>query len=181
MSKVDMPDGLWPLWAYGPHRPRAVFFFFFFLISKQNLKIGLFLFYFLVLLFILFYFILLQNDCSKKIKLNRKNKTKFKRRRRRNGKNKRKINKKIKYISKFQFDQENRVDEEPLCGCATTKSSSSASYPDVSCARAKEGGKETTGDTALRLPSVPFPWSLAAHHHLAKNDAPEEEAASSSS
>ena len=30
--------------------------------------------------------------------------------------------------------------------------------------RAKEGGKETTGETALRLPSVPFPWSLAVHH-----------------
>ena len=29
---------------------------------------------------------------------------------------------------------------------------------------AKEGGKETTGETALRLPSVLFPWSLAAHH-----------------
>ena len=29
--------------------------------------------------------------------------------------------------------------------------------------RAKEGGKETTGETALRLPSVPFPWSLAVH------------------
>ena len=50
--------------------------------------------------------------------------------------------------------------------------------------RAKEGGKETTGETALRLPSVPFPWSLAVHHQsLAfrarlydeKNEAPEEE------
>ena len=30
--------------------------------------------------------------------------------------------------------------------------------------RAKEGGKETTGETALRLPSVPFPWSLAVYH-----------------
>ena len=30
--------------------------------------------------------------------------------------------------------------------------------------RAKEGGKETMGETALRLPSVPFPWSLAVHH-----------------
>ena len=30
--------------------------------------------------------------------------------------------------------------------------------------REKEGGKETTGETALRLPSVPFPWSLAVHH-----------------
>ena len=39
----------------------------------------------------------------------------------------------------------------------------SASYPDASLARAKEGGEETTGETALRLPSVPFPWSLAAH------------------
>ena len=51
--------------------------------------------------------------------------------------------------------------------------------------RAKEGGKETTGETALRLPSIPFPWSLAVHHQsLAfrarlydkKNEAPEEEA-----
>ena len=51
--------------------------------------------------------------------------------------------------------------------------------------RAKEGGKETTGETVLRVPSVPFPWSLAVHHQsLAfrarlydeKNQAPEEEA-----
>ena len=51
--------------------------------------------------------------------------------------------------------------------------------------RAKEGGKETTGETALRLPSVPFPWSLVVHHQSlmfrvrlygAKNEAPEEEA-----
>ena len=59
-----------------------------------------------------------------------------------------------------------------------------ASHPDVSLhenVRAKEGGKET----ALRLPSVAFPWSLAVHHQsLAfrarlydeKNEAPEEEA-----
>ena len=40
----------------------------------------------------------------------------------------------------------------------------SASYPDVSLARAKEGGKETSGKKARRLLSVPFPWSLAAHH-----------------
>ena len=34
-----------------------------------------------------------------------------------------------------------------------------ASYPDVSLdVRAKEGGK------GLRLPSVPFPWSLAVYH-----------------
>ena len=34
-----------------------------------------------------------------------------------------------------------------------------ASYPDVSLdMRAKEGGKETTGE------SVPFPWSLAVYH-----------------
>ena len=63
-----------------------------------------------------------------------------------------------------------------------------ASYPDVSLdenVRVKEGGKETTGETALRLPSVAFPWSLAVHHQsLAfrfrlydeKNEAPEEEA-----
>ena len=52
--------------------------------------------------------------------------------------------------------------------------------------RAKEGGKETTGETALRPPSVPFPWSLAVHHQSfafrarlydEKNEAPEEEAA----
>ena len=51
---------------------------------------------------------------------------------------------------------------------------------------AKEGRKETTGEMSLRLPSVPFPWSLAVHHQsLAfrarlydeKNEAPEEEAA----
>ena len=51
--------------------------------------------------------------------------------------------------------------------------------------RAKEGGKERTGETALGLPSVPFPWSLAVHHQLfafrarlydEKNEAPEEEA-----
>ena len=29
---------------------------------------------------------------------------------------------------------------------------------------AKEGGKETTGETSHRLLSVPFPWSLAIHH-----------------
>ena len=52
--------------------------------------------------------------------------------------------------------------------------------------RAKEGGKETTGEMALHPPSVPFPWSLAVHHQSlafrarlchAKNEAPEEEAA----
>ena len=30
--------------------------------------------------------------------------------------------------------------------------------------RAKESGKETTGETTRRLLSVPFPWSLAVHH-----------------
>ena len=30
--------------------------------------------------------------------------------------------------------------------------------------RAKEGGKETTGETSFRRPSLPFPWSLAVHH-----------------
>ena len=30
--------------------------------------------------------------------------------------------------------------------------------------RATEDGKETTGETALRLPSVPFHWSLPVHH-----------------
>ena len=63
-----------------------------------------------------------------------------------------------------------------------------ASYPDVSLdenVRVKEGGKETTGEIALRLPSVAFPWSLAVHHQSLtfrarlydeKNEAPEEEA-----
>ena len=46
--------------------------------------------------------------------------------------------------------------------------------------------KKTTEDLAgVRLPSVPFPWSLAVHHQSlafrailchAKNEAPEEEA-----
>ena len=30
--------------------------------------------------------------------------------------------------------------------------------------RAKEGGKETTDETLLRLPFVPCPWSLAVHY-----------------
>ena len=41
--------------------------------------------------------------------------------------------------------------------------------------RAKEGGKETTGETSLRLPSVPIPWSLAVHHQLL-GSTPEEKA-----
>ena len=63
----------------------------------------------------------------------------------------------------------------------------SASYPDVSlsmkmCAQRKR----REGNNGLRLPSVPFPWSLAVHDqseafgaHLyhAKNEGPEEEAA----
>ena len=53
--------------------------------------------------------------------------------------------------------------------------------------RAKEGGKETTGETSFRRPSLPFPWSLAVHHQSlvfrarlydAKNEAPEEKAGS---
>ena len=51
--------------------------------------------------------------------------------------------------------------------------------------RTKEGGKETTAETSLRLPSVSFPWSLAVHQqslafrarlYHAKNEAPKEEA-----
>ena len=63
-----------------------------------------------------------------------------------------------------------------------------ASYPDVSLsmkmyAQRKAGRRQRA---RLRLPSVPFPWSLAAHHQslafrarlcLAKTEAPEEEAA----
>ena len=53
--------------------------------------------------------------------------------------------------------------------------------------RAKEGGKETTGETSFRRPSLPFPWSLAVHNkslvfcarlYDAKNEAPEEKAGS---
>ena len=35
--------------------------------------------------------------------------------------------------------------------------------------RAKEGGKKTTGETSLRLPFVPFPWSLVVHHQSLMN------------
>ena len=55
--------------------------------------------------------------------------------------------------------------------------------------RAKEGGKETTGETAPRLPSVPFPsgangplrfitshFAFRARLYDEKNEAPEEEA-----
>ena len=48
---------------------------------------------------------------------------------------------------------------------------------------AKEGEKEKTGKTALKLPSLPFPWSLArrrqslaSFRNHAKNVASEEEA-----
>ena len=63
-----------------------------------------------------------------------------------------------------------------------------ASYPDVSllmkmCAQRNAG--RTQRGFAFRLPSVPFPWSLAVHHQSlafrarlchAENEAPEEEA-----
>ena len=50
--------------------------------------------------------------------------------------------------------------------------------------RAKEGGKEKTGETSLRLASFPFPWSLALRYqslafrarHCAKREAPDQEA-----
>ena len=53
-------------------------------------------------------------------------------------------------------------------------------YPDISLyenEHARGGGKETTDE--LRLPSVPFPWSLVvqhqvAHLYLVKNVAPED-------
>ena len=48
-----------------------------------------------------------------------------------------------------------------------------ASYPDVSLARAKEGGKETAVCT---LPMVPCGSSPVVRLYLAKNEAPEEEA-----
>ena len=52
-----------------------------------------------------------------------------------------------------------------------------ASYPDVSLARAKEGGKETTGKPAVcTLPMVPCGSSPVARLYLAKNEAPEKEA-----
>ena len=49
-----------------------------------------------------------------------------------------------------------------------------ASYPDVSLARAKEGGKETSA--VCTLPMAPCGPSLVARLYLAKNEAPEEEA-----
>ena len=49
----------------------------------------------------------------------------------------------------------------------------SASYPDVSLSRAKEGGKETDVCT---LPMVPCGSLPVARLYLAKNEAPEEEA-----
>ena len=49
-----------------------------------------------------------------------------------------------------------------------------ASYPDVSLARAKEGGKETSA--VCTLPMVRCGSSPVARLYLAKNEAPEEEA-----
>ena len=41
--------------------------------------------------------------------------------------------------------------------------------------RAKKGGKENTGDTALRLPYFSFPWSIAFRHQsLAFRARPQE-------
>ena len=67
-----------------------------------------------------------------------------------------------------------------------------SSYPEVSLCdlspaenlRAKEGGKEKTGETSLRLASFPFPWSLALRYQslafrarlCAKREAPDQEA-----
>ena len=50
--------------------------------------------------------------------------------------------------------------------------------------RAKEGGKEKTGETSLRLASFPFAWSLALRYQsltfrarlCAKREAPDQEA-----
>ena len=50
--------------------------------------------------------------------------------------------------------------------------------------RAKEGAKEKTGETSLRLASFLFPWSLALRYqslafrarHCAKREAPDQEA-----
>ena len=67
-----------------------------------------------------------------------------------------------------------------------TTAISSLSDPDVSlsmkmCAQGRREGDN--GQDVLRLPSVPFPWSLAAHNQSlafrarlydAKNEAPEE-------
>jgi len=58
---------------------------------------------------------------------------------------------------------------------------------DVSLAdnlRPKEGGKEKTGETSLRLASFSFPWSLALRHQslafrarlCVKKEAPDQEA-----
>ena len=58
-----------------------------------------------------------------------------------------------------------------------------ASYPDAALSMKMWGRREE--DNERRLPSVPFPWSLAVHHQSlafrarlchAKNEEPEEEA-----
>ena len=56
ISKVELLDGLWPLWAYGPHGPRAIFFKF---LYKIKLKKKTAYFYFILFYFFcfLYYFI----------------------------------------------------------------------------------------------------------------------------
>ena len=60
ISKVELLDGLWPLWAYGPHGPRAIFFKFLYKIKFKKKLLIFILFYFIffafyIILFILFF------------------------------------------------------------------------------------------------------------------------------
>ena len=60
ISKVELLDGLWPLWAYGPHGPRAIFFKFLYKIKFKKKLLIFILFYFIffafyIILFLLFY------------------------------------------------------------------------------------------------------------------------------
>ena len=68
ISKVELLDGLWPLWAYGPYEPRAIFLKFLYKIKlkKKTAYFYFILFYFIFLLFILFYlsFFLENNNYS---------------------------------------------------------------------------------------------------------------------
>ena len=60
ISKVELLDGLWPLWAYGPHGPRAIFFKFLYKIKfkKKTAYFYLILFYFFCFLYYFIFIIL---------------------------------------------------------------------------------------------------------------------------
>ena len=58
ISKVELLDGLWPLWAYGPHGPRAIFFKFLYKIKFKKKLLIFILFYFIFFAFYIILFIL---------------------------------------------------------------------------------------------------------------------------